>query len=186
MRTTTRRLTEALLGIVAVTAVAAGSATATGLVTGKQIKNDSVHGRDVRNLSLTSQDLGVLSAEEIAPGAGAPVGDPGAPGAPGTTGAPGASGVSDLRYFTETARPVAPGQFVEIDVNCPGQHRAVHGGISTDDDISHTRVQESAPNNSGTSWHLRVTNDGTAPVYLRGWVVCAAIGPALIADGTAR
>lgn len=174
---TINKLIAALAAIVAVTAVLAGSATATRLVTGKQIKDDSVHGRDVRSSSLAGQDLGRLGVEEIGPDARAASGPAGAAGVPGATGSGGHVGVSDPRYLTVPTRAVAPGQFAEIDVSCPGQHRAVHGGVSTDDDVSHTRLQESAPNNSGTAWHLRVTNDGTARVSLRGWAVCALLGP---------
>jgi hypothetical protein len=69
-----------------------------------------------------------------------------------------------------------PGQYAEFPVNCPDRLPAVHGGVSTQANASFTRIQESAPNNSGTSWVSRAVNEGATTIAVQGWAVCVDAG----------
>ena len=163
-----------------------GSAAATALITGAQVKNGSVTGADLRNGSLTSTDLrGGLSLADVVPGVSGPVGgegpvgatgDAGPVGPAGATGRPGIQGISGVGYVVSPARTLGAGQYAELPVNCPGRLRAVHGGVSTQANASFTGIQESAPDNSGTSWVSRAVNEGATMISVQGWAVCVDAG----------
>lgn len=163
-----------------------GSAAATALITGAQVKNGSVTGADLRDGSLRSTDLkSGLSLADVVPGVSGPAGgegpvgatgDVGPAGPAGATGLPGLQGISDVRYVVSTVRTLGPGQYAELPVNCPDRLRAVHGGVSTQANASFTRIQESAPDNSATSWVSRAVNEGTTTISVQGWAVCVDAG----------
>jgi hypothetical protein len=119
-------------------------------------------------------DKGDQGAKGLAGPSGA-TGPAGPQGAQGPAGPPGASGISGWQYLT-TRLDIPPNAARRGQVNCPGDKKALGGGVASVSYGPSTYVFESAPAGLATGWVAGVLNEAdsvTATDYV--WVICANV-----------
>ena len=190
-----------VVAYLALFAALGGSAYAAVTVTGKNIKDGTVTGRDVKNRSLGTSKLSASAVSSLSgqrgpagpegpQGARGPVGPTGPIGPRGETGSPGPAGPvgpagpqgpSGISGYQLAVTPVAQAVTIpvngsgNVEVDCPGDMRALGGGVSHYPTVGTARVVESAPLDGGTGWSVRVANQGLSAFESYAWATCANV-----------
>jgi hypothetical protein len=109
-----RTIPAALLAVVVLVGLVAGSATAAKLITGKAIKNNTVTTQDIKDGSLRAVDLSAAAKSSLKGQQGAP----GVDGTNGTNGVDGKNGVSGYERLTNESANIAPGASGGVGRSC--------------------------------------------------------------------
>lgn len=105
-----RSAVAAIVAILSLVLISAGTATAARLITGKDVKNSSLTGKDIKNKSVGAKDLSadVMASLNAAAGPAGPAGAVGPAGPAGAVGPAGAAGPAGPAVLTDVYAASAP------------------------------------------------------------------------------